>query len=436
MGDVPDTSPDAGATTAPSVPLEASKAALLECRLCNLRFSTHREKRQHAKSDWHVYKIRCRVAEPGTSIPPPAQSEPRRRPASKGHGSGRGTPEPSNPASSPIVKEGEDEDEDENEDENESENEDGSLSSSASDADSDADPSGSDAAEFVPEVCLFCSHASGSLDENLAHMRRAHGFLVPLRPALAVDLPTLLWFLHMVIFSYRECVCCGTRRRTPAAVQQHMASTGHCRFDVSDETRALYDPRRLAELARQQAVARPDEAALRLPSGRVLLSRRPEGAGEGAARTRERRRLAGPSASSGNGGSWSLGTAAAAADDDDSHPGDGDGGGGGGGMGAEEEESSSSPLSEAPGGSRALTKQDRRAQALVAQLATLRLSDQTALVRLSAPEQRAVLAARKREADKARRAERRQRRRLDDVGNKTAVHTKYYKQEVPVYMGG
>jgi pre-60S factor REI1 len=58
------------------------------------------------------------------------------------------------------------------------------------------------------------------------------------------------------------------------------------------------------------------------------------------------------------------------------------------------------------------------------------------LVHLSEAQQRSLLVAHKKGLDEAKRAERRKRGRMDNVGNATAVHTKYYKQEVPVYMGG
>lgn len=155
-----------------------------------------------------------------------------------------------------------------------------------------------------------------------------------------------------------------------------------------------------------QAQARPDEQTLRLPSGK-LLTRRPERVGEGSSGSRTRERL-------------SNGKSALPAPEPSE---------------TADANVTSSPT-EGSSVAQALTKKGRRAQALTAQFSRLRVGDQMALARLSEPERRAVLAAHKREVDKTRRAEWRQRRKLDEVGNKTAVHAKYYKQEVPVYMGG
>ncbi|KAL2116158.1 hypothetical protein VTJ04DRAFT_10413 [Mycothermus thermophilus] len=260
----------------PTLVPEMSTAALLECKLCDLTFETHEEKRQHAKSDWHVYKIRCKVAEPGVSITPPDIEL--QRPASRQKARKQTSRKPE--LESPAV-----------DDENELKDKDASASDSDLDSESDdtPDPSDTDGVEFIPGACLFCDYTSDDLDNNLTHMRQTHSFLIPFQSSLAVDLQTLLWFLHMVIFSYRECICCGKRRRTVEAVQQHMVSTGHCRFDVSEETKMFYD-QEVMESQGVQAQASPDEQTLRLPSGK-LLTRRPERVGEGSSGSRTRERL-------------------------------------------------------------------------------------------------------------------------------------------------
>lgn len=249
-------------------------------------------------------------------------------------------------------------------------------------------------ADFIPEGCLFCNETSHSFDENLSHMHQAHSLIVPFQSSLAVDLQTLISFLHMIIFNYRECICCGTRRRTIEAVQQHMTSTGHCRFDATGEMSEFYQ---LDSLASQTAesLSQPDDRILRLPSGKLLTHRSSSHRDIDPA-SRNRRRETSPANPS---------------------P-----------LPAPEQPSNTEP--------QALTKRDRREQALTGRLSQLRAGDHMSLMHLPESQQRSLLLASQKRLDEGKRTDRREQRRLDNVGNKTAVHTKYYKQEVPVYMGG
>jgi pre-60S factor REI1 len=225
-------------------------------------------------------------------------------------------------------------------------------------------------------------------------MHQSHSLFIPFQSSLAVDLHTLIWYLHMVIFSYRECICCGKRRQTVEAVQQHMTSTGHCRFDITDEMSEFYHMDLLASQT-PETPSQPDEHTLRLPSGKLLAHRSNS---EGTLKRRLRDKVSAEPA------------ALPGPDQDNAEP--------------------------ASTGSQAIAKRDRQEQALSAQLAQLRTGDQMSLMHLSESQRRSQLAVRKKGLDEAKRAERRNRRRLDNVGNKTAIHTNYYKQEVPVYMGG
>lgn len=322
-----------------------------------------------------MYKLRCRVAEPGTVVPAP----------DSGHGpkSSRRSPrlkqaQPSTRKSPKLDTEILDQE---------------SQSDTESETSPDT-PSGEDVPEFCPEQCLFCQHVSTDLDSNLAHMHQAHSLVIPFKASLAVDLHTLIWYLHMVIFSYRECICCGKRFRTVEAVQQHMTSTGHCRFDITEEMSEFYHMDLLASQTSETPIP-PDDHTLRLPSGKLLGHR-------SHSETTLKRRLREKSPA-----------------DQAALP-------------ASEHGESERPSA----GSQALAKRDRQEQALTAQLAQLRTGDQMSLMHLSESQRRSQLAVRKKGLDEAKRAERRNRRRLDNVGNKTAIHTNYYKQEVPVYMGG
>lgn len=90
------------------------------------------------------------------------------------------------------------------------------------------------APEFDPRQCLFCNHTNAHLEENLDHMNKKHGFFILDETHLAVDLHTLLGYFHLVVFSYSECLYCGSQRRNPEAAQQHMIGKGHCKIDLSD----------------------------------------------------------------------------------------------------------------------------------------------------------------------------------------------------------
>lgn len=124
---------------------------------------------------------------------------------------------------------------------------------------------------FTPEQCLFCSTTSISFTSNLTHMHQAHGLFIPSPERLVVDLETLIRYLHLVIFQYRECLSCHTVRRTPAAAQQHMLAKGHCNFDLDrpeSEYRDFYDfsASGAAPPGRQQESAH-------LASGKIVSSR-------------------------------------------------------------------------------------------------------------------------------------------------------------------
>ncbi|RBQ77360.1 hypothetical protein FVER14953_12938 [Fusarium verticillioides] len=124
------------------------------------------------------------------------------------------------------------------------------------------------ATEFVPGYCLFCPKDTSTLDESMKHMSSSHGFNIPFQEFLAVDLETLISYLHFVINTYRECICCGTRRSTVEGIQHHMLAKGHCRFDISPETEEFYEIPRYEDALgnRKQDTSDP----VRLPSGRII----------------------------------------------------------------------------------------------------------------------------------------------------------------------
>jgi pre-60S factor REI1 len=94
--------------------------------------------------------------------------------------------------------------------------------------------------EFDESQCLFCNQTSSDLDQNSAHMLKAHGLYVD--PAhLLVDIGTLLAYFHFIISGRYECLYCGTQRNTREAVQQHMMAKGHCKYDITAEDSELRD---------------------------------------------------------------------------------------------------------------------------------------------------------------------------------------------------
>lgn len=112
------------------------------------------------------------------------------------------------------------------------------------DADSEAEDSDTTlpSIPFSPTQCLFCPVASQSFELNQTHMHKHHGLFLPLTiddgaRELAVEMETMVQYMHMVIFGYHECLFCGTQRQSTHAVQQHMMGRGHCRInlDESDE---------------------------------------------------------------------------------------------------------------------------------------------------------------------------------------------------------
>ncbi|KAI6462059.1 hypothetical protein MCOR17_006063 [Pyricularia oryzae] len=259
---------------------------------------------------------------------------------------------------------------------------------------------------FNHEQCLFCNKLQGNFEANMAHMRLAHGLMIPATDRLAVDLETLFSYLHLVVSGYNECLCCGTQRNTTEAVQQHMMDKGHCRFDIADgsEYADFYDSSTDSEaesdvegaddedtktphFKTENAAADPDEKWLRLPSGRVIHNRAGPAASSRPRRTRARSTDQTPAALQGG------------RDDRE----------------AQAPRGSTGGASE--GGGLALTKADRRVDVIDRRFADLRSGDRLALAHLGPAERRAVVAMRQRETERVGRDESRYRLRVEGLGN-------------------
>ncbi|KAL7952512.1 C2H2 type zinc-finger domain-containing protein [Trichoderma compactum] len=201
------------------------------CRLCNIALASSNNWRQHAKSDWHVYNLRVRVAEPGTVVPRPSSS------SSSKASSALNAQKAVDVASKNYLDDGPD-------------NVDTELS---------VEP------EFSPGQCLFCGTENDSFKDNLTHMSKEHSFIIPHEVDLIVEADTLIGYLHLVVYGYRECILCATRRSSVEGIQHHMMAKGHCRFNVTSDTADFYNIPTMEYHA--------DEELLRLPSGKLLSHR-------------------------------------------------------------------------------------------------------------------------------------------------------------------
>lgn len=244
--------------------------------------------------------------------------------------------------------------------------------------------SGSAIPEFDSTKCIICTHNDESFDNSLIHMETAHGLRIPFRDHLIVDLETVIWYLYFLVATYRECIYCGTRRRTVEGIQQHMRDKGHCRIELTDEMQEFYDLEGLKAHGRENAVS-VDNESLRLSSGKILSHR-------DAPTTKPRR----------------------------TSP-------------QEETQENRAPLP-SHAASDALTARDKKDAALASQLARLSVKDQQSLMHLTSSEQRSFLLQRKKEMDAVRRAERKMRLKTERLSNKTMMT--HFKNDVPGRSNG
>ncbi|CAI6099344.1 unnamed protein product [Clonostachys chloroleuca] len=266
---------------------------------------------------------------------------------------------------------------------------------------------------FSSLSCLFCNSPSDSLEENLGHMQKRHGLFIPDKEHLILDLESLLEYLHLVIFEYKECLYCHTSCRTIQAVQQHMMGTGHCKFDIADEDSEFRDfyefdePEagfsdenqennqvQLWSRGTSTSPVQVDDTSMRLPSGRIVSNRSAPTPRHPSRKPLEPQP---PRHSS------SISVAPTTASQTDT---------------PKSSKSSEDPaLPEDHPSSKALAKQERQKAALAVQLSSMRSSDQRALAHLPASEQRAVLSQALRLEAQSDRANRQFRGQMDSLGN-------------------
>lgn len=290
---------------------------------------------------------------------------------------------------------------------------------------------------FTPTQCLFCNATSPDFGSNLSHMSKSHSLFIPAAIdngslALAVDLETLVRYMHLVVHTYHECLFCHTQRYSARAVQQHMTGKGHCRIDLDDggsEFRDFYESPKGAdsegaeggssgeeisgsedEDAEEQASPAGDAAPLRLREGSLLLSSGKLLSHRSSPAPKHHRPLAETQKPTRRG----LLASASSEPDSAAKPSN-DGAG-------PSEPTSDTPTSDA---GRALTRLERRAESnnrstLSVAMARMSLSDRAALAHLPAAEQRGVVLRQFKQQDRARHESRRFWSKVELRGNKTA----------------
>jgi pre-60S factor REI1 len=275
---------------------------------------------------------------------------------------------------------------------------------------------------FVSERCLFCNKDSGDFESNLLHMQTFHGLFIPDKQHLIVDLEVLIEYIHLVIYGYNECICCGTQRNSSLAVQQHMVGKGHCRFDIAQEDSEFADFWDFSDADSEgdassgedgpasesgkrvvlEAAVQPDEGSLRLPSGKLISKN--TGPQQYQRRTEARKQRAANEAGQ-----------QTTAQSSDPVP--------------------STALVAAPSsGPKSITKSEKREQAFSTQLAKLSENDRRSLMHLPASQQRSIIATQQKQAEKGKRAERRYQSRVEGLGNKTLQA--HYRPDCPARSNG
>mmetsp|Transcript_19870 Transcript_19870/g.58652 ORF Transcript_19870/g.58652 Transcript_19870/m.58652 type:complete len:401 (+) Transcript_19870:56-1258(+) len=104
------------------------------------------------------------------------------------------------------------------------------------------------APELTPGHDLFSPHVSESLEANLAHMAKAHGFVIPYAEYVS-DLPGLIRYLQEKVYVGCTALVEGKQFHSWQAVQHHMVDKGTTRFELEhneDEFAPFYDLRALA----------------------------------------------------------------------------------------------------------------------------------------------------------------------------------------------
>lgn len=82
--------------------------------------------------------------------------------------------------------------------------------------------------------CFFCSKKFQSIEDNLEHMFKDHGFYIPEQKYL-VDRDGLLKYIAEKIGLGNVCLVCNYQGRSVEAVRAHMLAKRHCRIPYEEE---------------------------------------------------------------------------------------------------------------------------------------------------------------------------------------------------------
>ncbi|XP_037934756.1 zinc finger protein 622-like [Teleopsis dalmanni] len=80
--------------------------------------------------------------------------------------------------------------------------------------------------------CLFCTHTSENVVENLKHMSVTHSFFIP-DTEFCIDMEGLLQYLAEKVGNFFVCLWCNDKGKTfysLDAVRKHMVDKGHCQM--------------------------------------------------------------------------------------------------------------------------------------------------------------------------------------------------------------
>ncbi|KIJ18836.1 hypothetical protein PAXINDRAFT_127953 [Paxillus involutus ATCC 200175] len=99
--------------------------------------------------------------------------------------------------------------------------------------------------KLSPTSCLFCTHSSSCLEDNLTHMSTSHSFFIPDAEYL-VDITGLITYLGEKIAVGNVCIYCngkGRELRSLGAVRKHMIDKAHCKiaYDTANEKLEISD---------------------------------------------------------------------------------------------------------------------------------------------------------------------------------------------------
>jgi len=90
--------------------------------------------------------------------------------------------------------------------------------------------------------CLFCSHHSANIDNNIRHMSEKHSFFLP-DPEYLVDLDGLMDYLGAKVGQGHVCLWCDSKSKeyqSVQAVQKHMVDKGHTKLKHEGDTLIEY----------------------------------------------------------------------------------------------------------------------------------------------------------------------------------------------------